>query len=275
VDDTAIISILRNARKADDRLSRLREGSLELRRERIIEALQDPHWAGGPAQLMATYTHHVLANCDGTLMRVKIEDQNDGSITLGKVDVYEVPEPIGDVAAEVMETAKAAVEHIFTEDHEQATPLIAGIANALSFKGDLARQIQTEVAKRSVQRDAAWHTVVREAVGADAKIELPAPREGDLVGTLDDLKEALIGAARTTAAAIKRLAEATTPAGVKATARDIAADLKYAIEALTTVDRQDESEMAGVYEGVANMTGHLLLGARFLEGLAKDTKDNE
>lgn len=275
MDDTALISILRTARRADDRLSRLREGSLEVRRERIIEALQDPKWAGGPAQLMATYSHHVLANRDGTLMRVKIEDQTNGTITLGKVDVYEVPEPIGDLAAEVMETAKAAVVHVFAEDYEQATPLIAVIANALNFKGDLATKVQAEVANRSIQRDAAWHKVVREAVGASAKIELPAPREGDLLGTLDDLTGALREAAKTVAVAVKKIAEMETPP-MESTARDIAADLKYALVALTTVDRQDASEMAGVYEGVANMAGHLLLGARFLEGLAKDaTKDIE
>jgi hypothetical protein len=275
VDDTAIISVLRNARKADDRLSRLREGSLELRRERIIEALQDPDWAAGPAQLMATYPHHALANRDGTLMRVKIEDQDDGTITLGKVDVYEVSEPIGNVAAEVMEAAKAAVAHILADDIESATPLVAGIANALNFKGDLARQVQTEVAKRSVQRDATWHKTVREALGADARVELPAIREGDLTGTLDDLKSALTTAARTTAASLKRLAEANAPAASTTTARDIAADLKYAIQALTTADRQDESELAGVYEGVANMAGHLLLGAEYLKALANPTQPED
>ena len=269
MDDTAIISILRTARKADDRISRLREGSLEARREQIIEALQAPEWAAGPAQLMATYPHHVLASRDGTLMRVKIEDQKDGTVTLGKVEVFEVPEPVGDVASEVMEAAKAAVGHILADDLESATPLVAGIANALNFRGDLATRVQTEVAKRSVQRDAAWHRVVREAFGADAKIELPAIREGDLTGTLEDLKSALTEAARTAAEAIKTLAEMSPPPGTVATAREIAADLKYAIQALTTADRQDESELAGVYEGVANMAGHLLMGARFLKGLAE------
>lgn len=275
MDDTAIISVLRTARKADDRLSRLREGSLEVRREQIIEALQAPEWAAGPAQLVATYSHHVLASRDGTLMRVRIEDQADGSVTLGKVEVYEVSEPVGDVVSEVMEAAKVAVGHILADDLEAATPLVAGIANALNFRGDLAQKMQTEVAKRSVQRDAAWHHIVREALGADAKIELPAIIEGDLPGTMDALKAALIEAARTAAASIKTLAEMSPPAGTKAAAREIAADLKYAIQALTTADRQDESELAGVYEGVANMAGHLLLGVRFLKGLAEDTKDTE
>lgn len=274
MDDAVIISVLRTARQAggDDRLTLLRAGSLETRREKLIEALQDPDWAGSPAQLIATFSHHALAMRDGTLMRVKVEDQEDGSITLGKVEVYDIQEPVGDIASEVMETAKAAVDLIMGEDYETATPLVASIANALGFKGDLRRQIRTEIAKRSVQRDAAWHKVVREAVGADATIELPAPREGDLGGTLDDLHEALSAAAKTAALALKKLAEMDAPP-MEATARDIAADLRYAIEALTTVSRQDEDEMAGVYEGVANMAGHLLMGARFLEGLAENTKD--
>jgi len=273
VNDAAIISLLRNVRQADDVLSRLRDGSLEVRRERIAEALASPDWAAGPAQLLATYPHHALIEKNDILMRVRVEEE-DGKIELGEVEVFDIPDKVGDVGAEVMETAKAAVDLILADDYDAATPLVAGIANALNYKGDLGEQVATEVSKRSIQRDAWWHKVVREGVGEDAQIEIPAPRENDLPGSIDDLREALTTAARTVAEVVQQIpGERATKESVEA-ARDIAADMKYAIQALGAASRDDEAELAGVYEGVSGMASHLLMGAKFLASLAEQDTAN-
>jgi len=275
VKDAAIISLLRNVRQAEDVLSHLREGSLEFRRDRIAEALASSEWAAGPAQLLATYPHHALAEKNGILMRVRIEEE-DGKIELGEVEVFDIPDKVGDVGAEVMETAKAAVSMILADDYDAAIPLVAGIANALNYKGDLGEQVATEVSKRSIQRDAWWHKVVREGVGEDAQIEIPAPRAHDLPGSVDDLRAALTTAAKSTAESIQLLSKAEgTSKEIEEAARDIAADMKYAIQALDAASRDDEAELAGVYEGVSSMASHLLMGAKFLSSLAEQDNANE
>jgi hypothetical protein len=272
--DRDIISSLRTARSATDTLSVLRQSSLEARAERIREALNDPTWAAGPADLIATYPHHALASKDGVLMRVALKEDGD-TISFGKVEVHEIPEQINDVGAEVMETAKVAVDHILGEDFEQATPLVASIANAMNFSGNLRAKLRTEVAKRSIQRDAWWHHIVAEQMGAEAKVEIPAPAE-DVTESIRVLKETLINTATRVAVAINTLSDDkdVTPA-VEAVAKDISTDIKYAIEALAGADLDDIPAAQGVYEGVATMAGHLMLGAEFLSDLAGNGNTEE
>jgi hypothetical protein len=255
-------------RKAQDTLSLLQQNSLETRAKRIGEALADPTWAVGPADLIATYPKHALCSKDGVLMRVAIKEDGD-KITFGKVEVHEIPEQIDDVGAEVMETAKVAVDFILDENYAEATPLVATIANAMNFGGNLRAKLRTEVAKRSIQRDAWWHHVVKEHLGDDVQIEIPAP-EDDVAESIKLLKASLLETAKHVAVAINKLSddEDVQPA-LEAAARDISTDLKYAIEALSGTDVVDDLASAqGVYEGVASMAGHLMLGAKFLGDLA-------
>lgn len=266
--DAVVVSQLRSARQVEDTLTVLKRSSLESRATRIAEALADPEWAAGPAELIATYPHHALAEKNGILMRVRVSEEDD-KILLGKVEVHDIPESINDVGAEVMETAKVAVDHILKEDYEAATPLIASIANALSYKGDLKRKINIEVAKRSIQRDAWWHSVVREHLGDDAKVEIPAPAD-NVEESITILKLKLVEAAQYAAVAIKKLSDDTdVPDAIETAAKDIAADLKYAIQALSGVDTDSLDEMNGIYEGVAQMAGYLMLGVKFLGSLVQ------
>ncbi len=264
----AIIQTLRTARNATGALAELRAASHEARRDRIAEALQDPGWAAGPAELLYTYPHHVVASKDGMVMRVGVEE-TDGKIELGKVEVFQISESVANVGEEVMETARAAVGRILDEDYAEATPMVASIANALSYGGDLRRQIQTEIAKRSIVREAWWHKVIREHMGDDANVTVPSPVENDLAASFTDLKEALADGARECASAIQKLGEDDVDEAIQDAARDIAEDFKYAIQALDGANRNNEAEMAGVYESVHQMAAHLLLGARFLSGLAE------
>ncbi len=270
MDETALITLLRGARRADDVVGRLREGSLEARRDKIAEAVADPEWVAGPAQLINTYHRHAIVEKNGTLMRVEIMDE-DGTLALGKVEVFQVETPVNDIGAEVMETAEAAVDMIMLEDYEGATPLVASIANALSYKGDLKLQIETELARRSVQRTAWWHQVVRERMGEKGLIAgLATLDETDLAASVEALKIAVTETAATAQEAIKKLGEDDDVLPeIEEAAKDIAADLKYAIQALTGVDREDAAAMRGVFEGVNSTAGFLYLGAQFLKGLAE------
>jgi len=272
--DTAIIETLRRVRKAGDTLSHLREGSMEARAQRIQEALQSEDFAAGPANLLYTYPRHALCERNGVVMRVAINEAN-GTVQLGNVEVHQLPEKVADIGHEVMETAKLAIGHILDEDYENASPLVASIANALSCGGDLKRQVESEVAKRSIKRDAWWHKVVAEAVGAGTKVEIPGPGEGDdaLGEAITALKVKLNECAVSTAQAITALADQELPTQIESAAMDIAADLKYAIQALNGVNMNDVAEMAGIYEGVAEMAGHLVLGAQFLQGLVTEDVD--
>jgi len=275
VSSSEIISSLRTARKAEDTLALLQHNSLEARASRIREALADPTWAAGPAELVSTYPKHALCSKDGVLMRVALKESEDQTITFGKVEVFEIPEQIDDVGSEVMETAKVAVGYILDEDYTEATPLIASIANAMNFGGDLRARLRTEVAKRSIQRDAWWHHVVKEHLGDDIKVEIPAPDE-DIEESIKILKTALVETAKQVAVSINKISddEDVQPA-LEAAAKDISTDLKYAIEALAGASFDDLPAALGVYEGVAAMAGHLMLGARFLSGLAGITNTEE
>jgi hypothetical protein len=274
VSNAAVISKLRSARNAQDTISLLRASSLEARAERIAEALNDPTWAAGPAQLIATYAHHALCEKNGILMRVKLIEDKD-EVQLGAVEVHDIPESINDVGAEVMETAKVAVDHILAEDYESATPLIASIANALNYKGALQQRIQTEVAKRSIQRAAWWHDVVREHLGDDARVEIPAPH-ADVTESIATLRARLVEAAQHAAVAINALGDDDdVSAVIEDAAKDIAADLKYAIQALSGVDKDNLDEMNGIYEGVAQMSGYLMLGVKFLGSLVQSESIDE
>jgi len=276
VDETALITLLRGARQADDVVGRLREGSLEARRDKIAEAVASPEWAAGPAQLISTYQRHAIVERNGALMRVEIID-SDGEIELGKVEVFQVATPVNDIGAEVMETAEAAVGLIMAEDYEGATPLVASIANALSYKGDLQLQITTEVARRGVQRDAWWHQVVTERMGTEGLVTgLASLDETDLPASVDRLKLAIAETATVAQAAIKTLgADEDALPEIEEAAQDIAADLKYAIQALSTVDREDVAAMKGVFEGVNSTAGYLYLGAKFLKALAEGSDEAE
>lgn len=271
--ETAIADALRSVRGHDDVLTKLKADSLEARHERIAEALAKPDWVGGPAQLVATYTHHALAEKDGTLLRVKVTEQA-GKIRFDKPEVFKLPLPPADVAREVMETALVAVDRLMAGQVAEATPMVAEIANALHTSGDLRRQITCEVAKRSVNRAAWWHTVVSEhmekigLLTQESQVEVPAEL-AQLVAAADALKANLIESASGAAISIKRLgAQENLPESISVAAKDIATDLKWSIQALAQTDPGDHDELQGVFEGVSRVAPKLRLGAQFLATLA-------
>ena len=266
-----VLDTLRAVRKADDIIDRLKAESLEARKERIAEALQSPDWAGGPAELLATYPKHALASKAGMLMRVRVTEDEDGTFTFDKMEVLQLAAPTKKIGEEVMETAKAAVDTIFENKYDEAAPMVRAIANALYTSGDLRREIMTEVAKRSVARKAWWHPVVQEhleAVGIKVEtVETVAPQPEELLKAVDALREDLQSIAKRSAAAIVRLSEAEVSPTIAAAAGDIAADLKYAIQALSGANKECDEELSGVYAGVSSVANQLRSGAQFLESL--------
>lgn len=276
MDNETVLNTLRAVRQSDDVVDRLKAESLEARRERIKEAMADPAWALGPAELVATYPKHAIANKNGTLVRFKVVESEEGSIAFEKPETLHIPMPTADIGREVMETALAAVDKIYLNETDEAAPMVAAIANAIYTSGDLRKRVMTEVAKRSVARVAWWHDVVAEHM-ADSVERIDIVKTDDqatLINAVEDLKTALTVEAQRAAAAIERLAETEDSNVLEAAARDIATDLKYAIQALDGANRESVEELTGVYEGIGTVATQLRTGARFLESLAgKDGSD--
>lgn len=272
--NSSVVDVLRSARGAQDEvLTKLHANSMEARRERIARVVESKDWIAGPAKLLATYERHALVSKNGAQLRVRVTEDKNGQITLDKVEVFSLAQPTPDVVAEVFETAKSAVDKILADDIAGATPMVAACANAIYTSGDLHRRISTEVAKRSINRSAFWHQVVREHMEKLGKVDeilVPGglPKE-DLEGAINRLKTLMIDEAKIAAQALAKLAEdKTIQATIVESAKEIAADLKYAIQALSNVSIDNFEETTGIYEGVGAVANQLRLGARFLASLS-------
>lgn len=273
-NNSSIIDTLRNVRGADDIIERLKANSLEARRDRIAEALKSPDFKDGPANLVATYPKHVLALKEGVLMRIALEESED-SIKFGKIEIFDVPAPATDIGAEIIETARAAVDAILNEDFETATPMVTSIARALDIKGNLQHQIVLDVRLRSLTRDAWWQEVVAENYEGEA-VKLPLPRNNPdtkaaLTGSIDDLLGVMKAEGAELAAALTKLdaQKGVKPIFVEC-ARDVSEDIKGAISTLLDVNRESVDEMQRVYEAVGRVAPRLVTGSKFLVRLANN-----
>lgn len=272
-NDAAIAEALRAARGEVDLITKLKEGSLESRRDRIAEALSSADWDGGPAELVASYPHHVIARKAGVLMRIPVSEA-EGELRFGKPDIYSVPTPVNDIGAEVMETAKSAVDFVLAEDYESATPLIRGIVSALDVKGDLHRRLSMAVQLKSLGRKTWWQETISEQFAAD--VEAPGPIQSKEVAEMAVAIEGLATLMRESSvhavAALKELSEDGKNTGAVECAGDIAEDLKSAIAILNDVNRSDLAEMLQVYEEVRQVVPRLLAGINFLSHLTAANK---
>ncbi len=268
--NTNIAETLREARGEVDLITKLKEGSLEARRDRIADALQSESWDGGPAELIASYTHHVIARKEGVLMRVPVSEQ-DGEVHFGKPDIYSVPTPASDIGAEVMETAKSAVDLILSENYDQATPMVRGIAGAMDVKGDLHRRISVAVQLKSLGRKTWWEEAINEQFAAEVAVPEWVDGSSVTVEALDVLHKILKEGAAHAVAALKALHNAgSSNTGAIEAASDIAEDLKSAISILNDVDRGAQAEVLQVHEEVRQVVPRLLAGINFLTHLTRD-----
>ena len=273
---TSIAETLREARGEVDLITKLKEGSLEARRDRIAEALQNPDWDGAPADLVASYPHHVIARKEGILMRVPVSE-DEGVVSFGKPDIYSIPTPVEDIGAEVMETAKIAVDFLLKEDFESATPMIRGIVGALDVKGDLQRRLSMAVQLKSLGRKTWWQDTISEQFSAE--VESPDAVQSDDVSEMAEAVGVLHGLLKEGAAhavdALKNLhSEGTSNTGAIECANDIAEDLKSAMSILNVVDRGNLEEMRQVHEEVRQVVPRLLAGINFLTHLTRETAEN-
>jgi len=271
-----IINTLRNVRGADDIIERLKASSLEARSERLAEALKSDKFEHGPADLVATYPKHVLANKDGVLMRVSLDESED-SIKFGKVEIYDVPVAPQSLAEEIIESAKVAVDSILSEDSETSTTIIASIARALDIKGDVAKQIESNVRLSSLKRDQWWNGVVAENYQG-SEISIPQPHQTtDTINesqalqlSISDLLSLIVKESKNISESLKVLENKkdTHPIFLEC-AKDILEDLKNAILALKEVNINNLQEMKSTYEVVGLVAPRLLMGTNFLSHLAK------
>jgi hypothetical protein len=271
-NETTVVETLRAARGEVDIVTMLKGGSLEARRERLAEALRDPSWDGGPAEIIATYPHHVAAKKDGVIMRIPVIEDKD-TIRLGKPEIFSIPTSIPNVSEELMATAMSAAELVLKEDYDSATPMIRGIAGTLDVRGDIQRRLTMDVALRGLGRKTWWQDIVAEHV--KSAVELPLPHtDGDdpkkLVSeSIDDVLGVLKQNAVDAVKALQTLSVTESAhKGAIECARDIAEDIKSAIGVLSGVNREDLEEMSRVYEAVGRVAPRLLSGIKFLSQLA-------
>jgi hypothetical protein len=268
---SAVVDALRAVRNADDEISRLKENSWENQQRQLASLVESSEWRHGPAELLATFPHHVLAKArTGSVIQVEWASSEDG-ITLGRAVVHEMATPVADLGQELMETAKAAVDHILDEDFDAAEPMIETIAEALDSGGDLQRRVQNEITVRSLKRDAWWHQMVGVREEIENLIPQPELAEEDGVarsvnGLLIFLKEA----AGDAATSIRALDTADDSADLVSLAADIAEDAQRAVAALSNVDIKNQDEALQIYEAVMAATPRLLNGIAFLNELAQE-----
>jgi hypothetical protein len=264
-----VLDQLRASRDADDAISRLRENSWEVQRKKLVRLVESSAWRFGPAELLATFPHHlVVKDPGGNVVQVEWTTDGEGTLGLGRANVYESTTPVADLGHEVMETAKAAVDKILNEDYDSATPMIASITEALDAGGDLQRQIHTDVTVRSLTRDAWWHGVVGLREGIEEQV--PAPTE-DVQRSTTDLLVFLKEQAAVLSVAARQLDGSDIASDVTSLARDVAEDMGRAISALMGLDRRNEAELIKVYEAVMTAAPQLVNGIAFLNELTENS----
>lgn len=270
-NNDSIAETLREARGEVDLITKLKEGSLEARRERIAEALKSADWDGGPADLVATYPHHVIARKDGVLMRLPVKESED-AVTFGKADIYSVPTPASDIGTEVMETAKTAVDLILSEDYESATPMVRGIAGAMDVKGDLHRRIDMQVQLKSLGRKTWWEEAISEQFAHEAAVPEWIADNSALGESVDALSKVLKEGAAQAVTALRTLhtAENKNTSAIECV-DDIAEDIKSAISILNNVDRTNKAEMRQVHEEVRQVVPRLLAGISYLNHISRES----
>jgi hypothetical protein len=268
---SAVVDALRAARNADDEFSRLRENSWEKRQADLTRLVESPDWRYGPAELIATFPHHALAKAStGAVVQVEWTYSKNEGVTLGRTVVHEMATPVADLGQELMETAKAAVDHILDEEFDDAQPMIATIAEALDSGGDLQRRVQNEITIRSLKRDAWWHQVVGIREGIEEMI--PQPEMEDDEGIAKSVNSLLIflkEAAGDAATAIRALDAADNSADLASLAGDIAEDINRAVTTLSGANLRNHEEALQLYEAVMAATPRLLNGIAFLNELVQ------
>lgn len=269
---STVVDQLRAARSADDVLSRLRENSWETHRSALVRMVESTEWKFGPAELLATFDHHVLAKTsNGNIVQVEWSAA-DGRIHLGRASVHESATPVADLGYEVMETARSAVDKILDEDFDGATPMITSIAEALDVRGELQRQIVNEVLVQSITRRAWWHDVV--GLQEDAAEKLSTLSTDDVQRAATDLLAFLKEQASVLSTSARQLGTKSPKPEVETLASDIAEDVQRAVTALLNLDRRQVAEVQKIYEAVMTAAPQLLSGIAYLKKLSENSGED-
>jgi hypothetical protein len=268
--ESTVADQLRAVRGATDVLSILRSGSIAGKTDKIAEQLED----GVEIQNVYGDIREILAtNERGETLRIHVQETKN-QIKLGNTEVLEVSQPVVDVAEEVLKTATEAAHLILDENYEDASPMVEAVARSLDVKGDLQRRVNMELDVASIRRSRWYDEVVQEQYKGDEP-DLPAfiMDEGDAlesvrssVGELADLLENELGAA---SVAFKNASGKEIKPTILDAARSVVEDMKHALRALRTADKDNEREMLKVYEGIVEHASRLVKGTRFVVQLVQ------
>ena len=275
---SAVVDALRASRNADDELSRIKENSLEEQRNQLLKLVESANWRYGPADLIATFPHHLLCKSPaGELVQVEWHREQGGVYNLGRSVVHEMSVPVADLGAELMETARSAVDQILSEQPEAAEPMLRTIAEALDAGGSLQRRVVNEITLRSLARDAWWHHVVGER--DDIVDRMPSPIiEGDdaIDRSINEMLIFLREEASVASKSLRSLESYDIAKDIDTLAHDIAEDIGRAVSALASVESsKNHEEAVKTYEAVVSVAPRLLNGIEFLKELTDTAQTTE
>lgn len=273
-----LIDALRAARSADDTLSRIQESSLGTRIESLEKLLSETEL--GPAELVGAYgsiSHVVGRTPGGVSFRAKVFTDNDGTVRLGEaVEVFDVALPSTDIADEVMETAKAAVDNILSGDIESITPMVEAIARTMNIKGDLSSKIRLQVNRLAIKGERPWYAEIAESL-VPGEIEIPSmPESGCGPEGFAEIFESLRSLVEEDYDQAVALVEGTDLSGAPLIlAHDVMRDAGRVLSLLGEADVADVEESTSVYEAVRARAEDLVRGLRYLvSSLAEESADS-
>jgi hypothetical protein len=273
-----LIDALRAARSADDTISRIQESSLETRIGSLEKLLTKT--ALGPAELIGAYgsVGHVVARTPGGVsFRSNVFTDKNGDVRLGEaVEVFDVSLPSTDIADEVMETAKAAVDGLLSGDVESITPMVEAIARTMNIKGDLSSKIRLQVNRLAIAGDRPWYAEIAESV-VPGEIDVPSiPESGCGPEGFAEVFESIRSLIEDDYDQVVPMVEGADLSGAPLVlAHDVMRDAGRVLSLLGDADITDVEESTSVYEAVRARAGDLVRGLRYLvSSLAEESTDS-
>lgn len=275
-----VVETLKAARGNQDTVARLREGSLNKQIADISEALASPEFPLGPAELVGAYgTIKTVVGRKGPVTFRAYVEEREGQLVIGEnIETFDVALPVSDMAADVLQVAKAAVEHVLDGDYEKATSQFEEISRSLDVRGDLSRKLRVAVNRQAIAVTAPWYAPVVEDQyqGEAVEVVVLDPEATDETERFrlacEELQTLIQDGLSETSAAFKSAEDVELPPEHALMAHDIIRDARRAVRCLEDADKSNYDEMASVFETVQARAGSLLKGLRFLAQIVEGTE---
>lgn len=277
--ESTIVEKLRGSRGIDNAMTRLHENSVENFSERVAKAMSESDWAFGPVKLHSTFgkIHYAVGvDANGDVVRIPVNEDDDGVVSLGRPQKLEGAKPPTDLASEVLETAQAVATALLEDDMEMVPGMVASMASALDYRGDMSRQVNIEIDLQSLREDRWYHPVVAEQFNGN--VEVPKAVTGldstveSLQASVESLQKGLLSGLAQACVALKE-SQVQLSQPCQEIGRAVIEDVKLAVRALSNAKVDSEDELLKVYESVVPVTHRLLSGTQFLVQLIQSEQE--